>query len=72
MFKICRNGDGSYSLKRSIAFTGFIIMSVSFVSASIFGRITADMFVTFPLGLVILYVPQLAVTLLRVWRGTER
>ena len=72
MLRICKNGDGIYSLKRSIAFVGFIIMSVAFINASIFGRITGEMFLTYPIGLTILYIPQLAITLLRIWKEIER
>ena len=72
MLRICKNGDKGYSLKRSIAFMGFIIMSGAFINASIFGRITGEMFLTYPIGLTILYIPQLAVTLLRIWRKEDR
>ena len=66
---IIKNGGGQNSLKRIIAFFGFLFMSIAFCLAAFKGRITAEMFLTFPLGLVILYAPSLAVTLLKVWKG---
>lgn len=71
MLTIIKNGNNKYSLKRSIAFVGFIIMSIAFINASIISRITAEMFITYPLGLVILYAPQLAITLLKIWKGNN-
>lgn len=59
------------SMKRSIALVGFIIMCVAFAVQSYRGGVTAEMFLTFPLGLIVLYVPQLAITLLKIWRGNN-
>lgn len=67
--KIIKNGSGQNSLKRSIAFFGFLFMSIAFCLAALKGKITAEMFLTYPLGLVILYVPALAITLLKIWKG---
>lgn len=72
-FRIIKNGNGSNvnSLKRTIAFFGFLFMSIAFNLAAFKGRISADMFITYPLGLIILYLPQLAVTMLKIWKGVE-
>lgn len=65
-----RQTDGNkYSLNRIIAFVGFLAMSGAFLLAAYQTRITAEMFVTYPLGLLILYVPRLAVVLLKIWKG---
>lgn len=66
---IIKNGGGQNSLKRIIAFFGFLFMSIAFCIASYKTKITAEMFITYPLGLVILYVPQLAINLLKIWKG---
>lgn len=67
--RIIKNGDGKNSLKRSIAFFGFIILSWGFILTALHGRTQAIVFIYYPLGLVILYAPQLAITLLKIWKG---
>lgn len=68
---IIKNDSCQNSLKRIIAFFGFLIMSIAFCIAAYKAKITAEMFITYPLGLVILYVPQLAITLLKIWKGQD-
>lgn len=67
--QIIRNEQDRNSLKRIIAFFGFLIMSVAFSLAAYKGKITAEMFLTYPMGLVVLYAPSLAITLLKIWKG---
>lgn len=67
--RIIKNGNNQNSLKRTIAFFGFLIISVAFCMDAYKGRITAEMFLTYPLGLVILYAPALAIKLLEIWKG---
>lgn len=64
-------GNRQQSLKRIIAFFGFLFMSAAFCLAAFKGKISAEMFLTYPTGLIILYAPALAVTLLKIWKGTE-
>lgn len=66
---IYKDKTGRNSLKRVIAFIGLLVISAAFCLAAYKGRITDNMFLTYPLGLVILYAPQLAVTLLKIWKG---
>lgn len=63
---LVRNGEGDISLKRTIAFLGMVCLCYKFVAG---GRWTDSVFFYFPLGLTILYAPQLAVTLLNIWKG---
>ena len=57
------------SLKRSIAWLGFVALLLAFGTTAWKGKITSDMFITFPIGALIFYAPQLAVTLLQIWKG---
>lgn len=66
-----KDGEQRQSLKRIIAFSGFVIMSAAFCLTAYRGRIQAEAFLTYPLGLVILYVPQLAMNMLKIWKGRE-
>ena len=66
---IYKDKTGRNSLKRVIAFIGLLVISAAFCLAAYKGRITDNMFLTYPLGLLILYAPQLAVTLLKIWKG---
>lgn len=66
---IIKNGGGQNSLKRMIAFFGFLILSGGFVLMAYKGKLGSETFLTYPLGLIILYVPQLAINLLKIWKG---
>ncbi len=66
---IYKDRTGRNSLKRVIAFIGLVIMSAVFCLAAYRGRITDGMFLTYPIGLAVLYAPQLAITLLKIWKG---
>lgn len=67
---LIKEGD-SYSIKRIIAFVGFVIMSGVFCCQAYKGTVTAEAMVTYPLGVTILYAPQLSVTLLSLWKGIK-
>ena len=68
--KVTLNEQGNkHSLKRLIAFYGSIIISCGFCLVAYKGRLSAEMFLTYPMGLTILYAPQLAIELIRVWKG---
>lgn len=67
--KIIKNGGGQNSLKRIIAFFGFLILSSGFILMAYKGKLGSETFLTYPLGLVILYVPSLAINLLKIWKG---
>lgn len=67
--EILRNGAGKASLKRCIAFFGFLIVSIAFILMGWHGKLSSDSFITYPIGLTILYAPQLSVTLLKIWKG---
>lgn len=66
---ITKNGNKQHSLKRVIAFIGLVICSFAFIKTAILGAVSAEMFLTYPLGLIILYVPQLAINMLKVYKG---
>lgn len=66
---IIKNGGGQNSLKRMIAFFGFLILSGGFVLMAYKGKLGSETFLTYPLGLIILYVPSLAIKLLEIWKG---
>lgn len=66
---IIKNGGGKNSLKRTIAFFGAVILSGGFVLMAYKGKLGSETFLTYPLGLIILYVPQLAINLLKIWKG---
>lgn len=66
---ITKEKDGQRSLKRSIAFFGSLIISGGFIMMSYRGKLTSETFLTYPLGLIILYLPSLAITLLKIWKG---
>lgn len=67
--KIIKNGGGQNSLKRIIAFFGFLIMSGGFILMGYKGKLASETFLTYPLGVIFLYFPQLAKDLLLIWRG---
>lgn len=48
---------------------GFIILCFGFLDMSNAGKLTADMFWTFPLGSTVFYFPRLAEKLLKLWKG---
>lgn len=58
-----------YSLKRSIAFFGTIILSGGFIIAAYKGTVDWKSFLAYPMGLVILYFPELAMRMLKIWKG---
>lgn len=66
---IYKDKTGRNSLKRVIAFIGLVVLSTAFCLAAYRGRITDGMFLTYPIGLAVLYAPQLAITLLKIWKG---
>lgn len=66
---IIKNGGGQNSLKRMIAFFGSLILSGGFVLMAYKGKLGSETFLTYPLGLVILYAPSLAIKLLEIWKG---
>lgn len=68
---IIKNGGGQNSLKRIIAFFGFLILSGGFILMAYKGKLGSETFLTYPLGLVILYVPALAIKLLQIWKGQD-
>lgn len=68
---IIRNGSNKNSLKRVIAFFGFLILSGGFILMAYKGKLNSETFLTYPLGLIILYAPSLAIALLKIWRGKE-
>ncbi len=69
--KLIKEAGNQNSLKRIIAFFGFLIMSFAFCIASYQTKISSEMFITYPLGLIILYVPQLAINLLKIYKGQD-
>lgn len=69
--KIIKNGGGQNSLKRIIAFFGFLFMSIAFCIMAYKGKLGSETFLTYPLGTVLLYCPQLAINLLKIWKGQE-
>jgi len=69
---IIKNGGGQNSLKRIIAFFGSIILSGGFVLMAYKGKLGSETFLTYPMGLIILYVPSLAIKLLEIWKGQNQ
>lgn len=73
--KLLKEQDGpndGMSLKRLIAFTGFILLSIALVFDAVRdGRVAAEVYVTYPLGVTILYAPQLALQLIKAWKGYD-
>jgi len=66
---ILKEGNGKNSLKRSIAFFGFLFMSFAFCLAAYKGSINAAMFITYPTGMLILYLPSLAIAILKIFKS---
>jgi hypothetical protein len=66
---IYKDRTGRNSLKRVIAFLGFVFLSLAFGLMAWKGKITQQMFYTYPVGILLLYAPQLAITLLKIWKG---
>lgn len=58
-------------VRRGIVFLGFAMLSVGFAMQSFKGELTAESYVTYPLGVVVLYFPRLAEKLLTIWRGSS-
>ncbi len=69
--KLIKESGNQNSCKCIIAFFGFLIMSFAFCLASYQTKISDSMFITYPIGLIILYAPQLAINLLKIWKGQE-
>ena len=70
-FLIIKNARGQNSLKRVIAFFGFIALTVGFILMAKQGKLDANTFWTYPLGLTILYFPALAIKLFEIWKGVK-
>ena len=62
-------GKYQFHLKRVIVGLAGIPMAFGFMKQAWHGALTSEMFLTFPLGIVILYSPQLAIHLLEIWKG---
>lgn len=60
---------GRNSLKRIAFIIGGIALTIGFGFMGYKGKLTYQMFYAYPIGLVLLYAPQLAVTLLKIWKG---
>lgn len=56
-------------VRRGIVFVGFAMLSGGFALQSFKGELTAESYITYPLGVVVLYFPRLAEKLLKIWRG---
>ena len=56
-------------VRRGIVFVGFAMLSGGFALQSYRGELTAESYITYPLGVVVLYFPRLAEKLLKIWRG---
>jgi hypothetical protein len=61
----------AFRLKRFIVYAAGIPLMAGFLKQAFEGKLTHEMFITFPLGIVILYSPQLAIHLLTIWKGKE-
>ena len=70
--RIIKNGSSSQnSLKRIIAFFGFLILSGGFILMAYKGKLVWQMFLSFPAGAVLLYSPQLFKDLLLIWKRQD-
>lgn len=56
-------------IRRSIVLGGAVILSIGFLSQADRGRLTAEMFLTYPLGVIAFYFPRLFEKFLKVWKG---
>jgi len=58
-------------VRRSIVFIGFAMLSGGFAMQSWKGELTAESYITYPFGVVVLYFPRMAEKLLKIWRGAS-
>lgn len=57
-------------VRRGIVFMGFAMLSGGFAMQSFKGELTAESYITYPLGVVVLYFPRMAEKLLKIWRSS--
>jgi len=67
--RLIKNSKGQMSLHRNVAVWGSLILSAAFGMMAYRGKLSPEAFLTYPLGLLILNVPSLAIKLLKIWRG---
>jgi hypothetical protein len=70
-------GEKSLSLSRTIALITFIVLSVGFIVAC-YKRITYEFFISYPIGVMIVFVPALVVrfmdklqSVIKAWKGVS-
>jgi len=67
--RLIKNAKGEMSLHRNVAVWGSLILSAAFCMMAYRGKLGPEAFLTYPLGLLILNVPSLAIKMLKIWRG---
>lgn len=65
------------SLSRTVALITFIVLSIGFIVAC-YKRITYEFFISYPIGVMIVFIPALVVRfmdklqgVIKAWKGTE-